>query len=142
MFKFLSNLFFISLMLDFVWEISQMPFYSGVGMGIRNDYSEFLKIHWQVSLKDALMVISAYCVIGFLLRNWRWAARWNYGWMMLWIALPAWQVAVEYYSVYVAHRWAYADAMPLISGIGLLPMLQMLVLPGIALFLSRHLLKR
>ncbi len=45
MFLFLVNLFGISFLLNFVWEITQMPLYSEMGVGIRTNYAEFLKIH-------------------------------------------------------------------------------------------------
>ena len=141
MFKFLVNLFFISLPLNFVWEITQMPLYSEMGMGIRSDYLEFLRIHWEVTAKDALMVVVVYLVIGFLLRNWQWAKTFNRGWIMLWIALPLWQAVVEYYSVYLYHRWAYVESTPLIFGIGLSPLSQMFILPSLAILLSRHFLR-
>jgi len=115
-----------------------MVFYSEIGMGIRDNYLEFLKIHWQVSLMDALMVVAVYLAIGFLLRNWEWAKTFNRGWLALWITLPLWQAIVEYYSVYFYSRWAYGELMPLIFGIGLLPILQMLILPSLAILISRN----
>ena len=136
--KFSLHLFFVSFLLNFVWEITQMPLYSEMGLGIRLDYLEFLRIHWQVSLQDALMVVAVYLVIGFLLRNWLWAKSFNRGWVILLISLPLWQGIIEYYSVYLYHRWAYAESMLLIFGIGLSPLLQMLILPSAAILLSRH----
>ena len=148
MFKFLVYLFFLSFLLNFVWEITQMPLYNEMGMGIHSDYLEFLRIHWEVSLKDALMVVVVYLVIGFLIRNClptgdvpkgqQWVKSFNRGWVMLWVALPIWQAIVEYHAVYLTHRWAYAESMPLLLGIGLSPILQMLILPSLAILLSRH----
>ena len=125
-----------------------MGFYSALGMGDLSDYWNFVRIHWLVSLKDALMVVAVYLIIGFLLRNClptgdvsqgqQWILRWNYGWLMLWLALPFWQAVIEYYSVYSTHRWAYMETMPLFFGIGLLPILQMLILPSVAIFLIRE----
>jgi hypothetical protein len=140
MIKFLAHLLSISFLLNFTWEISQMGFYSSIGMGSLADYNNFVKIHYGVSIKDALMVVVIYLFIGFLLRNWKWATSWNRGWVILWLALPLWQGIVEYYSVYFYNRWAYAESMPLIFGIGILPILQMLILPSIAILFSRHLL--
>lgn len=140
MLKFLLNLFFISFLLNFTWEISQMGFYSNLGMGDISDYWNFVMIHWQVSLKDALMVVLVYLVIGMILRNWFWAKNWNSGWAILIITLPVWQAIIEYYSVYIYGRWGYAESMQLILGIGLLPILQMLILPSLSILLSRHLL--
>ena len=115
-----------------------MGFYSTLGMGNLSDYWNFVRIHWSVSLKDALMVVLVYLAIGFILRNWSWPAGHNRGWVMLVVALPLWQAILEYYSVYVYGRWGYAESMPLLFGIGLLPVLQMLILPSIAILLSRH----
>src|SRR3989338_8486004 len=138
MFKFLTKLFFISFLLNFVWEITQMPLYGEMGMGLRDNYLEFLKIHWEVSLKDALMVVVAYLLIGYLVKNWEWAKTFNHGWVLLWISLPLWQGIIEYYSVYIYFRWEYAESMPLIFAIGISPMLQMLILPSLAILLFRQ----
>ncbi len=138
MFKFLVNLFSISFLLNFTWEISQMGFYSTLGMGDISDYWNFVLIHWEVSLKDALMVVAIYLLIGAILKNSAWAKVWNSGWLMLWLALPFWQAVIEYYSVHIYGRWGYADSMPLLFGIGLLPILQMAILPSVAILLSRH----
>lgn len=118
-----------------------MPLYAEMGMGLRSDYLEFLRIHWEVTTKDALMVIAVFLLIAIILRSWHWVRGWNNGWIMLWIALPLWQGVIEYYSVYVFNRWAYAETMPLILGIGVSPILQMLILPSVAILLSRHLLR-
>lgn len=117
-----------------------MGFYGPLGMGSLDNYNNFVKIHWEVSSKDALMVVVIYLAIGFLLRNWQWAKSFNRGWVILWVTLPLWQAVIEYYSVRIYNRWAYAEAMPLIFGIGLSPLLQMLILPSVAIFLSRYLL--
>ncbi len=137
MLRFISKLFLFSFLLNFVWEISQMGFYSTLGMGDISDYRNFVLIHWQVSLKDALMVALVYLMIGMIMRNWEWPGRFNFGWAILLVSLPAWQAIVEYYSVHIYGRWGYAESMPLISGIGLLPILQMLILPSLAILLAR-----
>jgi hypothetical protein len=44
----------------------------------------------------------------------------------------------EWYNVYRLGSWAYADAMPLVFGIGLTPLLQWLIVPVIMLVLIRR----
>jgi len=44
----------------------------------------------------------------------------------------------EWYNVYRIGSWAYSDAMPLIFGIGLTPLLQWLVVPGVMLALIQR----
>ncbi|NCN52963.1 hypothetical protein GW950_00690 [Candidatus Wolfebacteria bacterium] len=140
MIKFLSKFFFISLLLNFAWEVTQMPLFEEMGSGIRSDFNEFLKIHWNVSFRDTLMILTAYLLIGTVLRNWNWVKKFNNGWVAFWLFLPLWQGLVEYFSVYHLSRFEYAESMPLIFGIGLSPLLQMLILPTVAVLLSRHLL--
>jgi len=51
-------------------------------------------------------------------------------------------VAVEWHAVYVAGRWAYASAMPIVPvvGVGLLPVLQpTALLPAVVWFVGRQL---
>ena len=115
-----------------------MFLYSPVGMGSLDNYFVFLKIHWLVSIKDALMILVVYGLVSLLRWNWQWPQKWNWGWVVFLLALPLWQAAVEYHAVYLAGRWAYNELMPLIFGIGLSPILQMLILPSIAILISRH----
>ncbi len=134
MIKFLSKIFFVSFLLNFLWEISQMGFYSEIGIGSVSNYNQFVKIHWLVSLKDALMVVLVISLISLILKNWLWTERVNKIWLWL-LVLPVWQGIIEYHAVYIAHRWAYLETMPLIFGIGLLPLLQMLILPAVAILI-------
>lgn len=118
-----------------------MPLYSEMGMGIRSDYLEFLKIHWRVSAQDALMVLTVYILVAILWRNFYWPKLSSvFPWSLFIVLLPLWQAAVEYHAVYLAYRWAYAESMPLIFGIGLSPILQMLILPSLVVVLSRNII--
>lgn len=44
----------------------------------------------------------------------------------------------EYHNVYVAGSWSYAPAMPTVGGIGASPLLQWMLLPGVTLWIQRH----
>ena len=140
MLKFLSRLFFIGFLLNFVWEITQMIFYSPVGMGSLDNYFYFLKIHWFASLGDAAMIITGYLIITLVAQNRFWFKKYNNYWILFLLLLPTWQALIEYNALHKG-LWAYAPSMPLIFGIGVLPLFQMLILPGAALFLSRKYFK-
>lgn len=47
-------------------------------------------------------------------------------------------IALEYVNVYVVHRWTYAPRMPVLAGIGVLPVVQWLVLPLFVLWSARR----
>ena len=115
-----------------------MFLYSDLGMGFRGDYFGFLKIHWLVTFQDVLMVFAIYALVSLLRWDWLWFKSRNWGWALFIILLPLWQAAVEYQAVYLAHRWEYLPNMPLIFGIGLSPLLQMLILPSLAILLSHN----
>lgn len=47
-------------------------------------------------------------------------------------------VVLEYVNVYVLDRWAYGSGMPVIAGIGTLPLVQWIALPPLILWLARR----
>ncbi len=138
--RFLVHLFIISFLLNFVWEISQMIFFADFGMGSLADYGNFLKIHWIVSLKDAAMIIILYIAVALINRNWHWGRHFTKKRLLSLLFLGAvWAIGIEYYHVILNHNWAYNNLMPLLPviNVGVLPVLQMLILPAFAVFLSR-----
>lgn len=110
-----------------------MPFFSDFGMGSLADYNNFLKIHWIVSLKDAAMIIVLYIIIALVNRNWHWGRHFNKRRLIPLLVLGSvWAIGIEYYNVIVVNNWAYKH-----DWVGLLPVLQMLILPAFAIWLSR-----
>ena len=135
--KFLASLFFFGFLLNFVWEVTQAPLYALTGLGTR-DLVPFIAIRWWVSFGDAFTIFVAYLVISAIFRNERWIAKKIVApWAVFLLGLMVWQAGIEYFSVYIWHRWAYGILMPTILGIGISPLLQMLIVPPIAIFLSR-----
>ena len=47
-------------------------------------------------------------------------------------------ILFEVVNVHVFHRWSYGAAMPIVAGIGLLPIVQWLVLPPLVLWSARR----
>ena len=118
-----------------------MSFYSGMGMGQIGDYNLFLKTHWLVSLKDAVMVLVLYVIVALILRNWHWGRHFTKKRLgALFILGFLWSVGIEYYHVNVHHDWTYAANMPLLPllGVGLWPVLQMILVPVAAVWLTRR----
>ena len=109
-----------------------MPFYQSAAMS--------QTAHWIISLKDAGMTVALYVAVALILRNSFWGRHTSRRGLVPLMGLGfLWAVVLEYYHVRVAGSWAYAAAMPLLPGlrVGLWPVLQMMVLPMIALFLAR-----
>ncbi len=124
-------IFFIAVALNYVWEVAQAPLYAGM--------TQWGDIWWHcfvASLGDGVLV----CLIVAL----GWAA---FG-CADWYRRPGVQaygvmlasglcigVGVELLAIHVLNRWTYTPDMPLIPGlgVGLVPVLQMLVLPPLIL---------
>lgn len=139
--RFGGYLFLTAFLLNFVWEVTQMPFFAVGGQGQIVDFGLFLKTHWIASLKDAAMVIVLYFLTAVVVRNMQWGRHMGRrGLIPFLIAGFLWAVAVEYYQVQIAHSWSYNATMPLLPflGVGLWPVLQLIVLPPLAVFLSRR----
>ena len=135
--KFLGVLFLFSFLLNFIWEVTQMPLYLSDQMGTRN-FGAFLVIHWRVSLFDALFVVVAYILTSLIVADKYWIKHKRaVPWVIFFSGLVVWQAGIEYYSVYIYHRWAYSALMPTIFSVGLSPLLQMIALPLIAILFSR-----
>lgn len=136
----LSALFVISVLLNYLWEVAQMPLYVEDGRWI-----EFA-LHCIVpSLGDGLMVMLIFCV--------GWMARGRSDWadqpdgagytLMLIIGFSI-AIIVEWVGLYGLKRWSYAASMPVLPvlGIGVAPVLQMLILPPVIFRLTGWSLSR
>jgi hypothetical protein len=138
--RFLFSLFIVSLAMHFAWEISQMHLYAFNGVTL-SGYPEFIRTHWLAAFKSALITLALYCLVAMLVRHASWARRFNSQRLLFLIVLGAlWAIGIEYQAVMVAERWAYGPAMPLLPVIntGAAPVLQMAVVPLLAIFCVRR----
>lgn len=137
--RFLFCLFIVATALHFGWELSQMGYYS-FSVPSLPSYDAFIKDHWAVAAKDGLITVALYLLVGMLVKNAGWAKRFSQRRLAFLVVLGfMWAVGVEYHATEIAHRWAYAKSMPMIPiiNVGVAPILQMVILPFLAIFLTR-----
>lgn len=123
----LSVLFVISTLINFPWEVAQMPLYVEEGSWV-----EFA-LHCIIpSLGDGLLVMVIFGIGWMTLGRSDWSDRpgWAAYALML-IAGFSIAVMVEWVALHALNRWSYTTSMPLLPGlgIGVVPVLQMLILP-------------
>ncbi|OIO55174.1 hypothetical protein AUJ46_01855 [Candidatus Peregrinibacteria bacterium CG1_02_54_53] len=132
-----------SFTLHLFWENFQAPLYQG--------FTSFRQHFW-ICLKatggDLLFMLVIYTSLALIHRDPLWISnRPTYAHPATWIIMPLigalLAIAFELWAVYVANRWQYA-AMPLIPvvGVGLLPVLQMIIIPLAAVAISLRLAPR
>lgn len=128
-----------TLALHFAWEMLQAP-----------AFADFAGSTWAgtvrcftAALGDVLLASGAYVITALAFRHRAWPVR--RGWIApaaIWIALGIFAtVAFERWAL-SRGRWAYGPEMPLVLGIGLLPLLQWLIVPMLTLGLVRRLAPR
>src|SRR3989344_3112298 len=125
--KFLTHLFILSYLLNFLWEsLHAFLFYEGLDNFLSGDY---VKLMLYVSGVDALMILACYLLTYLLVREFRWF-KMRKGKMLFSLFAFAFAVFVEIKGVYIQNKWSYNDYMPVLFGLGLSPLLQ-LILTGL-----------
>lgn len=125
----------IGLLLNLAWENLQAPLYQGYG-----DFWQHLLICSIASLGDLLIILVLYFVLAIVRRNMFWILKMSRFDVVTVIALGALvAIGIEKWAL-ATLRWQYDPAMTLIPyvGVGLLPVLQMTLLPLIAYYISKR----
>lgn len=130
--------FVVAVLLNYLWELAQGPLYEGV--------TEDPWAWWHcfvASLGDGILVclIDALGRLAFRRHDWFWSGqRLRIPFLVLAGILVG--VTVEWIGARVLRRWAYEPSMPLIPGIelGLVPVMQMTVLPTVVFLIVAALL--
>lgn len=126
-------------LLNFVWEVLQLPLYTIWSDG---DVPSIAVAVLHCTVGDAL--IAGFCLVLSLLLagNEEWPFSRFKAVVFITILMGfGYTVFSEWRNTTVTHNWAYTTAMPTLLGIGLAPMAQWLVIPGIVFWwLHRRLL--
>lgn len=130
----LAIVFMIAVPVNYLWELGQSPLYlppSRLG--------DMLWHCFVASLGDGVIIGLIYGACAILFRDRDWYGRMSVArWGALLTVNLAVGISVEWVGLRL-HRWSYADAMPLVPGVavGLVPVLQMLVLPPLVFWVCR-----
>lgn len=126
--------------LHFVWEMLQVPLFSGVA-----EMSHWGGIMFCLSatVGDVGIALGAFWTTALVAGSRQWVLRPSTYEVTVFIfaGLIA-TVALEYYHTNISLRWSYSELMPLVLplGTGLSPLLQWIAVPALVMWLaSRHL---
>ena len=131
---------FFSFLLHFVWEMLQAPTYAGMAT----------MAHWdgvilclEATLGDVGFALTAFVLASLSARSRFWFRTWQLFPTAIYMATGLLlTIGFEYYYTEVSLRWTYSDLMPRVPplGTGLSPLMQWLLIPPLALWLTcRHL---
>ena len=123
---------------NLLWEVAQLPLYTIWITGTRGQLA-FAVVHCTAGdlLIATLALLAALVTVG----NARWPAkRFTRVAFVTVGAGVAYTIFSEWLNLVVRQSWAYSEAMPVVPliGVGLSPLLQWLVIPGVAMLVVRR----
>lgn len=132
-----ANVAVFAFLLNFVWEMWQLPLYDGIASF---SYWENLTGCTLATLGDVVIALSAFWLVAVVAQSRWWILRPSLRQVLGFILIGAGvTVVLEALATGPLDRWSYAAAMPtLLIGTGLTPLLQWIVLPPIIVFFTRR----
>jgi len=125
-----------SFLLNFVWEMWQIPFYEG---GLSVAHVTAIVACTRATLGDVVIALCAFGTAAAIRRSRDWILNprlrdWG---VYLTIGLLI-TIALEYIGVEILGRWSYTAHMPRMPGLGtgLLPIVQWIMIPGLGVPLA------
>ena len=115
----------------FLWEAAQLPLYTLWRTGTPREIVTAL-LHCTAG--DILITTVTLAAAAALGRRCRWP---SFGWRMVFTAIllgATYTVFSEWLNIEVRRRWSYTETMPVVPGLGtgVTPLLQWLIVPGLA----------
>ena len=123
----------LAFLLNFAWELIQMPLYNSASFGM--DHVAFCALG---SVADAIMVLLLYFGLAFIFNNPLWIQSLNGKRIALVILIGGIGGILGEMRHLSLGSWAYADSMPIIPlvNVGISPVLQFMTLPLLSYFFS------
>lgn len=125
--RMLSTLFVVAVIVNYLWELAQAPLFAG-----GEDFNATLWHCFVASFGDGALVLLMFGVGWLVLRSQDWFVRPGVrGYALMFVSGLTIATVVEWIAIHVLQRWAYLPAMPRlpVMDIGIVPIVQMLVLP-------------
>ena len=137
-YRFIFTTTVLSFLLNFAWELIQIPFYKNPSYNI--DHIAFCAL---ASLADVIMVLLLYFGFALIFRNLLWIEHLNWKRIIIVILIGGTGAALAEIRHLSLGTWAYADSMPIIPivNVGISPVLQFMILPLLIYLFSLYRLK-
>jgi hypothetical protein len=131
--RFVLTTLLLAFVLNFAWEVIQMPLYKDASFDI-----EHIAFCALASVADAIMVLLIYFGFALIYRNPLWVRNLTLPRILLLMFVGTIGAVVAEMRHVSAGNWAYDKAMPIIAvvDVGLSPVLQFMLLPVIIYYLS------
>lgn len=131
--RFVFTTLVLAFLLNFAWEMIQMPFYKDTSFSVQN--VAFCAL---ASVADVIMILLIYFCFALIYNNPLWVQELTAPRILLIILVGALGAIVAEIRHVSAGNWAYGTSMPILPvvDVGLWPVLQFMLLPAIIYWLS------
>lgn len=124
------------LILNLLWEFGHSVLYVDHG---QRDTAYILWTRFHCSVGDVLILLGSFWWTALWFRTRFWFVQNRHSATVLFLLSGfAYTVWSEWYNTQIVHSWVYAPAMPTLLGIGLSPLAQWLVIPGLLVLLLQQ----
>jgi hypothetical protein len=129
----------LALVLEFAWEMAQVPFFANLAA---KPLAQHVGTCLIAAVGDVLIAAVTYAAVAAAARRLDWIFE-NRSWMhtVAWMALGVTFTIVFERLALAGGRWTYSGLMPTVAGVGIVPLAQWVVVPAaivvIAPFLGR-----
>ena len=134
------NVAIFSFLLNFFWEIRQMPYFR---VSSEFSYTDIINNCTLATFADAGISVTAFITVAAIAKSRRWIFQPNWWQVSVFILVGIIiTIIFEALATGVLNRWQYGEAMPTLPvlGTGLLPILQWLIIPPLIIwFVKRQL---
>ncbi len=129
----------LSFLLNFAWELAQLPLYKDSSYDIQ--HIAFCAL---ASIADALMLLLLYLGFALLNKNPIWVQNIGFWQVFILMIIGAIGAIIGEMAHTSKGNWAYAESMPMlpIINVGLSPVLQFFLLPALIYYFSFYFLKK
>lgn len=129
----LAVIFLVAVCLNFVWEM-----FAGLAYG---------RMHWMECLvasgMDGIMTLLIVAAGAGLTKNWNWTDNPKLrGYIFVAVLGFTMAYVTEIVAVHWLEYWSYKSSMPIIFGVGLLPLIQMILLPLVSFAIAKGLIEK
>lgn len=127
-------IFIVGFITNFIWENAQAPLYEG-----HESFSQHFLFCLVASIIDGVVIVGFYLIISTLRKNFLWLENIKITDILILLFLGSVTAIIFEVLALKIQTWNYTDRMPLIYGLGLMPLIQLSILSVLSIYLVRTL---
>lgn len=135
--KLLLWIFIAGFITNLIWENAQAPLYEGY-----KGFAQHFVFCFAASIVDGVIIVVFYLIVSVIRKNRLWLFSIRMGDIIILVILGTLTAIVFEMWALSDEKWSYDQRMPVILGIGLMPLLQLSILSVISIYFVRILLQQ